>query len=69
VRVGDDAYIATGSTVRSDVEPGVLFFNPRGEEQRPGWVAARRKRNAKPVRKQSRAKAVAKKKSKRKGLR
>lgn len=44
VTVGDDAYIATGSTVRADVEPGALFFNPRADEQRPGWVASRRER-------------------------
>ncbi len=44
VRIGDDAYVATGSTVRTDVEPGALFFNPRTEERRSGWVAARRKR-------------------------
>lgn len=44
VRVGDDAYIATGSTVRADVDAGALFFNPRSAEQRPGWVAARRRR-------------------------
>jgi bifunctional UDP-N-acetylglucosamine pyrophosphorylase/glucosamine-1-phosphate N-acetyltransferase len=56
VRVADDAYIATGSTVRSDVESGVLFFNPRSEEQRAGWVAARRRREAKPARKRLRTK-------------
>jgi bifunctional UDP-N-acetylglucosamine pyrophosphorylase/glucosamine-1-phosphate N-acetyltransferase len=44
VRIGDDAYIATGSTVRTDVEPAVLFFNPRTEERRSGWVAARREK-------------------------
>jgi bifunctional UDP-N-acetylglucosamine pyrophosphorylase/glucosamine-1-phosphate N-acetyltransferase len=44
VSIGDDAYIATGSTVRNDVASGVLFFNPRGEKQRKGWVAARRQK-------------------------
>jgi bifunctional UDP-N-acetylglucosamine pyrophosphorylase/glucosamine-1-phosphate N-acetyltransferase len=46
VRIGDDAYIATGSTVRTDVDAGVLFFNPRTDEQRLGWVAARRERES-----------------------
>ena len=46
VTVGDDAYIATGTTVRRDVPPGALVFNPRRDAQRPGWVAARRSREA-----------------------
>ena len=44
VRIGDDAYIATATTVRRDVSPGVLVFNPRDQQERPGWVAAFRAR-------------------------
>lgn len=44
VTVGDDAYLATGTTVRKDVPPGALVFNPKPQIDRPGWVAARRAR-------------------------
>jgi bifunctional UDP-N-acetylglucosamine pyrophosphorylase/glucosamine-1-phosphate N-acetyltransferase len=47
VRVGDDAYVATGTTVRKDVPAGALVFNSKTELMRPGWVAARRAREAK----------------------
>jgi bifunctional UDP-N-acetylglucosamine pyrophosphorylase/glucosamine-1-phosphate N-acetyltransferase len=47
VTVGDDAYVATGTTVRKDVPPGALVFNSKTDLQRPGWVAARRAREAK----------------------
>jgi bifunctional UDP-N-acetylglucosamine pyrophosphorylase/glucosamine-1-phosphate N-acetyltransferase len=53
VTVGDDAYIATGTTVRKDVRAGALVFNPRTEAQRPGWVAVRRAREAKAAAKKS----------------
>ncbi len=43
LRVGDDAYIATASTVRKDVAEGVLFFNVRRDMERPGWVESRRR--------------------------
>lgn len=43
LRIGDDAYIATASTVRKDVASGVLFFNVRRDMERPGWVEARRR--------------------------
>lgn len=46
VSVGDDAYISTGSTVRTDVVPGALYFNPKREMQREGWVALRRQKEA-----------------------
>lgn len=46
VRVGDDAYIATGTTVRKDVPAGALVFNSRDQLQRAGWVAVRRAREA-----------------------
>jgi bifunctional UDP-N-acetylglucosamine pyrophosphorylase / glucosamine-1-phosphate N-acetyltransferase len=44
VAIGDDAYIATATTLRSDVPAGALAFNPRTQEQRPGWVAEFRAR-------------------------
>ena len=40
VTVGDAAYVATATTVRRDVAPGVLVFNPRDQQERSGWVAA-----------------------------
>jgi len=46
VVVGDDAYLATGTTVRKNVPPGALVFNPRRQLHREGWVAARRARAA-----------------------
>ncbi len=56
--IGDDAYIATATTVRHDVPPGgVLVFNPREQQERPGWVedfrarARARADKAKPPRK------------------
>ena len=45
VTVGDDAYVASGTTVRRDVAAGALAYNSRQEEQRPGWVAAWRVRH------------------------
>ncbi len=45
VQIGDDAYIATGTTVRKDVPAGSLVFNPRPQMERPGLVAGKRKRN------------------------
>ncbi len=42
VRIGDDAYIATATTVRKDVSAGALVYNPRSQRERAGWVAARR---------------------------
>jgi bifunctional UDP-N-acetylglucosamine pyrophosphorylase/glucosamine-1-phosphate N-acetyltransferase len=46
VTVGDDAYLATGTTVRKDVPPGALVFNPKPQLHREGWVKARRARAA-----------------------
>lgn len=45
VTVGDDAYIATATTVRRDVSPGALVYNPRQQKERLGWVAQRRARH------------------------
>jgi bifunctional UDP-N-acetylglucosamine pyrophosphorylase/glucosamine-1-phosphate N-acetyltransferase len=44
VTLGDDSYIATATTVRKDVPPGALAFNPREQRERRGWVAAFRAR-------------------------
>jgi len=44
VEIGDDAYVATATTVRHDVEPGALAFNPKPDQRRPGWVEGFRKR-------------------------
>ena len=46
VTIGDDAYIATATLVRKDVPAGALVFNSRDQVHRPGWVAARRAREA-----------------------
>lgn len=44
VTLGDDAYVATGTTVMKDVPGGALVFNDKQQSTRPGWVAARRRR-------------------------
>ncbi len=46
VTVGADAYIAAGSTITKDVEPGSLAFNQKPQLGRGGWVAAFRARQA-----------------------
>ena len=42
ITINDDVYIATATTVRHDVPAGALVFNPRQEETRAGWTAAKR---------------------------
>lgn len=44
VTVGDDAYVATGTTVRKDVPSGALVFNPKEQMHRENWVAGWRAR-------------------------
>lgn len=44
VTIGDDAYVATATTVRHDVPAGALVFNERKERVRPGWTAEKRRR-------------------------
>jgi bifunctional UDP-N-acetylglucosamine pyrophosphorylase/glucosamine-1-phosphate N-acetyltransferase len=46
VEVGADAYIAAGSTISKNVEPGSLAFNDKPQRGRSGWVAAFRAREA-----------------------
>jgi len=47
VEIGSDSYVAAGSTVTRDVEPGSLVFNDKRQQSRNGWVAEFRKRAAK----------------------
>jgi bifunctional UDP-N-acetylglucosamine pyrophosphorylase/glucosamine-1-phosphate N-acetyltransferase len=68
VALGDDVYVATGTTVRADVPAGALVYNPKPQQEQRGWVAARRAREAGPVRrrpapKKPRAKRATKKRS------
>jgi bifunctional UDP-N-acetylglucosamine pyrophosphorylase/glucosamine-1-phosphate N-acetyltransferase len=46
ITIHDDVYIATATTVRHDVPAGALVFNPRQEEIREGWTAAKRAKAA-----------------------
>jgi bifunctional UDP-N-acetylglucosamine pyrophosphorylase/glucosamine-1-phosphate N-acetyltransferase len=45
VRIGDDAYIATATTVRRDVTEGALVFHPREQREVAGWVEEFRARH------------------------
>ncbi len=44
VRLGDDVYVATATTVRHDVPPGALVYNERRERVREGWTEQKRKK-------------------------
>jgi bifunctional UDP-N-acetylglucosamine pyrophosphorylase/glucosamine-1-phosphate N-acetyltransferase len=44
VTLGDDVYVAAGSTVTRDVEKGALVFNDKPQRVRAGWVEGFRKR-------------------------
>ena len=46
VTVGADSYIAAGSTITRDVEPGSLAFNDKPQRVRGGWVESFRSRQA-----------------------
>ncbi len=46
ITIHDDVYIATATTVRHDVPAGALVFNPRQEQVREGWTAAKRAKEA-----------------------
>ncbi len=46
VRVGDGAYIAAGSTITENVQPGALGIARGRQVNKPGWVAARRREMA-----------------------
>jgi bifunctional UDP-N-acetylglucosamine pyrophosphorylase / glucosamine-1-phosphate N-acetyltransferase len=44
ISLGDDVYVATATTVRSDVPAGALVFNEREERVREGWTERKRKK-------------------------
>ena len=44
VELGDDVYVAAGSTVTKDVEAGALVFNEKPQRTRGGWVESFRRR-------------------------
>jgi bifunctional UDP-N-acetylglucosamine pyrophosphorylase / glucosamine-1-phosphate N-acetyltransferase len=46
VTLGDDVYVATATTVRSDVPAGALVYNQRDERVREGWTAEKRRKMA-----------------------
>jgi len=48
VRVGRDAYVGTGTTVREDVPPGALAVSAGKQRNIDGWVEQKRKKKAKP---------------------
>jgi bifunctional UDP-N-acetylglucosamine pyrophosphorylase/glucosamine-1-phosphate N-acetyltransferase len=45
VRVGDDAYVASGTTVLRDVAPGALVTSVHPQRQREGWTESWRRRH------------------------
>jgi len=48
VRVGRNAFVAAGSTINEDVPPGSLAIARSRQVSKPGWVAGRKKKLAKP---------------------
>ncbi len=44
VAIGDDAYIATATTVRRDAPAGALVYKERAEKVKPGWTEQKRKK-------------------------
>lgn len=42
ITIGDDAYVAAGSCITKDVEPGALALGRAQQVDKPGWVAERR---------------------------
>jgi bifunctional UDP-N-acetylglucosamine pyrophosphorylase/glucosamine-1-phosphate N-acetyltransferase len=42
IRLGDDVYVATATTVRHDVPTGALVYNERSERVREGWTEQKR---------------------------
>jgi bifunctional UDP-N-acetylglucosamine pyrophosphorylase/glucosamine-1-phosphate N-acetyltransferase len=47
VRLGDDVYVATATTVRRDVPAGALVYNERVERTRKGWTEQKRRKMGK----------------------
>ena len=52
VKIGDGAYVGSGSVISKDVAPDALALERAAQEQRPGWAAkfralmGRRKKSA-----------------------
>jgi bifunctional UDP-N-acetylglucosamine pyrophosphorylase/glucosamine-1-phosphate N-acetyltransferase len=46
IELGEDVYVAAGSTITRDVEAGALVFNEKPQRTRAGWVRGFRKRAA-----------------------
>ena len=44
IRLGDDVYVATATTVRHDVPAGALVYNERTEKVKKGWTEQKRKK-------------------------
>jgi bifunctional UDP-N-acetylglucosamine pyrophosphorylase/glucosamine-1-phosphate N-acetyltransferase len=44
VKIGDGAYVASGSVITKDVEPDALAVARGRQVVKPGWAARRRKR-------------------------
>jgi bifunctional UDP-N-acetylglucosamine pyrophosphorylase / glucosamine-1-phosphate N-acetyltransferase len=42
IKLGNDVYVATASTVRNDIPDGALVFNERQERVRDGWTEQKR---------------------------
>jgi bifunctional UDP-N-acetylglucosamine pyrophosphorylase/glucosamine-1-phosphate N-acetyltransferase len=47
VKIGDDAYIGSGSVITQNVEPGALAVERAQQRQVPGWVARNREKKRK----------------------
>jgi bifunctional UDP-N-acetylglucosamine pyrophosphorylase/glucosamine-1-phosphate N-acetyltransferase len=47
LKLEDDVYVATATTVRHDVPAGALVYNERRERVRPGWTAEKRRKMGK----------------------
>ena len=46
VKVGDDVYVASGTTIVRDVEDGALVMSHHPQREKPGWTASWHQRHA-----------------------